>query len=159
MLDSRLNKWKEVVFTMINKCFICMTNRRTFSHSQNILNKSDYATLGLKENAAKEEVKKAYYELAKMHHPDTKRHKIDEGVSFYEISEAYKRLLHEKDHGKTINKNRRNLDQPGWYGWDSRESYFNETRVVLRKMNIAFRLVFLCLFSCLILRNIFAQYT
>lgn len=49
-----------------------------------------YSILGLESSASAEEIKKAYFELAKKYHPDSGT--ADEIKKFYEISEAYEVL-------------------------------------------------------------------
>ena len=52
---------------------------------------SDYRVLGLKASASKGEVKKAYYQLAKVHHPDAGGNP----EKFQEIWVAYNRIMDE----------------------------------------------------------------
>ncbi len=52
--------------------------------------KDYYSTLGIKKEASSEEVKKAYFELAKKYHPDS--NDAAEIEKFHEITEAYKVL-------------------------------------------------------------------
>ena len=115
------------------------------------LNTEDFKTLGLKKNASSREIKLAYYSLAKDLHPDTKTVK-ESNSSFVEINEAYKRLLYYDTFGKSCDSGR-NLNQPGWYGWDPVQSYYSKTRVTLRKINIAIRISLLILFAIVILRK------
>ena len=72
--------------------------------------------------------------------------------SFAEINEAYKRLMYYETFGKSCDSGR-NLNQPGWYGWDPVQSYYSKTRVTLRKINIAIRLSILIVFAIMILRK------
>ena len=61
--------------------------------------REDYIRLGLSENATKEEIKAAYYEKAKLLHPDAGENcKIDDS-EFFELNEAYKRLIYESRYG------------------------------------------------------------
>jgi curved DNA-binding protein CbpA len=52
--------------------------------------KDHYKTLGIKRSATPEEVKKAYFEMAKKHHPDSGDE--TEVRKFHEVAEAYKIL-------------------------------------------------------------------
>ena len=51
--------------------------------------KDYYEILGVKKNSSKDEVKRAYKELAKKYHPDINRHDKNAEEKFKEISEAY----------------------------------------------------------------------
>ena len=115
------------------------------------LNTEDFKTLGLTKDASRREIKMAYYSLAKDLHPDAKTLKHSTR-SFAEINEAYKRLMYYETFGKSCDSGR-NLNQPGWYGWDPVQSYYSKTRVTLRKINIAIRLSILIVFAIMILRK------
>lgn len=52
--------------------------------------KSHYETLGIQESAGQDEIKKAYFELAKKYHPDSGD--VSEIKKFHELSEAYQTL-------------------------------------------------------------------
>ncbi len=58
--------------------------------------KDFYEVLGVKKDATKEEIKKAYRKLAKQHHPDVNENKDDSGKKFREASEAYEVLSDDK---------------------------------------------------------------
>lgn len=55
--------------------------------------KNYYKILGVSRTASNEEIKKAYYRLAKIYHPDVSNGKKDALNKFYEISEAYQTLI------------------------------------------------------------------
>ncbi len=55
-----------------------------------------YNILGVSKNAGKEEIKKAYKELAKKHHPDLHKGDKEKEAKFKEINEAYKILSDDK---------------------------------------------------------------
>ena len=129
---------------------------RNLSTSRTYLNIEDFKTLGLRKNASRKEIKEAYYSLAKFHHPDTRRIK-ESTKSFSEITEAYKRLLYYDTYNRRSESDR-NLNQPGWYGWDPVLSYYSKPRVFLRKMNIAIRSILLILFAFMILRKTINDY-
>ncbi len=54
--------------------------------------KDFYKILGVSRTATTEEVKRAFYRLAKIYHPDVARGKKDTIEKFYEINEAYQVL-------------------------------------------------------------------
>lgn len=55
--------------------------------------KDYYKILGVSRIASNEEIKKAYYRLVKIYHPDVYNGKKDALNKFYEISEAYQTLI------------------------------------------------------------------
>ena len=71
-----------------------------------------YEVLGISKNATKDEIKKAYKQLAKKYHPDI--NKENDGEKFKEISEAYAVL---SDDNKKAQ-----YDQYGHAGFDQRFS-------------------------------------
>ncbi len=75
--------------------------------------KDYYKILGVSRTATIEEVKKAFYRLAKIYHPDAARGNPKALEIFYEINEAYqvlgnieKRLKYSLEYQKFIAKNR-----------------------------------------------------
>ena len=73
--------------------------------------KDPYETLGVDKSADESEIKKAYYKLAKEHHPDKNPDNREESTErFKEVQEAYEVL---KDPSK-----RSNYDRFGWNGVD-----------------------------------------
>jgi len=53
----------------------------------------DYHTLGVPENATKDEIKAAYFTKAKQFHPDSSKSGSRDSAEFQKLNEAYKRLL------------------------------------------------------------------
>lgn len=67
-----------------------------------------YARLGLVRSATQTEIKKAYYKLSMIHHPDKNDGCQSSALKFREITEAYEilanpRTRQEYDRGKVIN--------------------------------------------------------
>ncbi|XP_065181576.1 dnaJ homolog subfamily A member 3, mitochondrial-like [Sycon ciliatum] len=58
--------------------------------------KNFYDILGIGKTASQSEIKKAYYKLAKEHHPDANRSNPDASKKFAEIAEAYEALGNEE---------------------------------------------------------------
>lgn len=55
--------------------------------------KDYYKILGVSRTSSNEEIKKAYYRLAKIYHPDVCNGNKEALSKFYEISEAYQTLI------------------------------------------------------------------
>ncbi|XP_071127166.1 protein tumorous imaginal discs, mitochondrial-like isoform X3 [Mytilus edulis] len=69
----------------------CCLHRKIHRSSPN--NKKDYyELLGVPKNADAKAIKKAYYELAKKHHPDVSKNDAGSAKKFQEVSEAYEVL-------------------------------------------------------------------
>ncbi|KAK7275811.1 hypothetical protein RIF29_16935 [Crotalaria pallida] len=66
---------------------------RVFSTS---VERDYYKTLGVRENASQNEIKKAYYSLAKKYHPDANKNNPSAKRKFQEIREAYEILRDSK---------------------------------------------------------------
>jgi len=64
--------------------------------------REDYIRLGVSEKATKEEIKAAYFEKAKQLHPDansSSENEVQNQTEFFELNEAYKRLMYESKYG------------------------------------------------------------
>ncbi|CAH0383380.1 unnamed protein product [Bemisia tabaci] len=66
--------------------------RNQFHTSKSLLGKDYYDILGIPRNASPQEVKKAYYQLAKKYHPDQNKTDPNASKKFQEVSEAYEVL-------------------------------------------------------------------
>ena len=139
------------------ECFYALISRRGFHVNRILEYREDYDKLGLNDSAGEKEVKEAYYRLAKQLHPDAKQNKSS-SKEFYEVTQAYRRLLKDVQQGRNNFKRsetERNLDHPGWYGFDSRQSYYSKNRVLARKINMIFKVSILSMFGFFIMLNIF----
>jgi curved DNA-binding protein CbpA len=74
----------------------------------NKLNKSNYEILGINSNCTKEEVKSAYYKLAKLFHPDLNNNSLNI-IKFQEIQKAYQAILIERENENTLRVENNNL--------------------------------------------------
>ncbi|GFS55919.1 protein tumorous imaginal discs, mitochondrial [Trichonephila clavipes] len=86
------------------------SQKQTIHTSSYYFAKDYYKILGIPRNASQKEIKKAYYDLAKKHHPDTNKSDPESESKFQEVSEAYEVLGDE-------NK-RQHYDQFGTAGGD-----------------------------------------
>ena len=151
-----------------NMLCCCLHQKITWSSARNMFTstkplwfREDYDKLEIKKNASRKEIKAAYFQKAKELHPDSRHIKnMDLQFQFYELNEAYQRLMTEAAFGGNsydYSKNdsqKRTMDQRGWYaGPDSRQSYFSNTRVFLRKVNMAFKCLVLLFFGCVIIKQ------
>eukprot|EP00092_Neocalanus_flemingeri_P004599 GFUD01004955.1.p1 GENE.GFUD01004955.1~~GFUD01004955.1.p1 ORF type:complete len:229 (-),score=43.82 GFUD01004955.1:44-730(-) len=73
----------------------------SFHNCQATMYREDYIKLGIPQNSTKEEIKAAYFVKAKQLHPDAKSSgQSDESqAEFFELNEAYKRLMYESKFG------------------------------------------------------------
>ncbi|PAA91407.1 hypothetical protein BOX15_Mlig019566g1 [Macrostomum lignano] len=72
----------------------CLARRRLHS-SRQLLKRDYYEVLGVGRQASQKDIKKAYYELAKKHHPDVNKNDPTAAKRFQEVSEAYEVLSDE----------------------------------------------------------------
>jgi len=72
-----------------------------FHSCQSNLYREDYLKLGIPHNASKEEIKAAYFTRAKQLHPDanSSSQSDETKAEFFELNEAYKRLIYESKFG------------------------------------------------------------
>ncbi|XP_076039762.1 dnaJ homolog l(2)tid, mitochondrial isoform X2 [Oratosquilla oratoria] len=63
-----------------------------FHTSASVLGRDYYEVLGIPRNASQKDIKKAYYKLAKQHHPDVNKNDPSAQKKFTEVSEAYEVL-------------------------------------------------------------------
>jgi DnaJ-class molecular chaperone len=68
-----------------------------------------YKILGLKSSASQDEIKKSYYKLALMYHPDHAKEKSE--IKFKEISNAYS-IVGNEDLRKSYDSDRANFVKP-----------------------------------------------
>jgi len=73
-----------------------VTNITRRSYSSNVQSKTHYDILGIPRHASQKEIKSAYYELAKRHHPDVNKNDSLSAKEFAAVSEAYE-ILGDKD--------------------------------------------------------------
>ncbi|XP_054719641.1 protein tumorous imaginal discs, mitochondrial-like [Uloborus diversus] len=75
------------------RCLPYQFNCRSFHVSHHSLSRADlYKVLGVSRNASQNEIKKAYYQLAKKYHPDTNKNDPEAAKKFQEVSAAYEVL-------------------------------------------------------------------
>lgn len=93
-----------------------------------MLHKDPYKVLGLDQNATKDEVKKAYYSLAKKYHPDMQKDLVAKELAeekMAEINEAYDMI----QSGQTGNSNQQtHQDNPYTnYGnpWQQQQTWYD----------------------------------
>ena len=67
-------------------------SKRLFSTTVSVLSKNYYEILAVPKNSSQGDVKKAYYQLAKKHHPDRNRDDPKAAAIFQDIAEAYEVL-------------------------------------------------------------------
>ncbi|KAI5054353.1 hypothetical protein GOP47_0030715 [Adiantum capillus-veneris] len=75
----------------------CLNEKRCFhSSGQAMAGRNYYDVLGVSKGSSQSEIKKAYYGLAKKHHPDTNKGDPDAEKKFQEIHRAYETLKDEE---------------------------------------------------------------
>lgn len=83
-----------------------------------------YKILGIKKNATKKEIKKAFRKLSKKYHPDVSKEK-DAEDRFKEINEAYEVLYDDTKRSKYDRFGKEGLkDSPSSGGFDPFSSFF-----------------------------------
>ena len=75
-----------------NVCRHFVFSKRSFGSTASVLTKNYYEILAVSKNSSQAEVKKAYYQLAKKHHPDRNRDDPKAAALFQDIAEAYEVL-------------------------------------------------------------------
>ncbi|GAA5898607.1 hypothetical protein JCM8208_004712 [Rhodotorula glutinis] len=90
---STLNGW--VTEPLARRRSAPSSSRSFHASSARALNKNPYSVLGVKKESSANEIKKAYYGLAKRYHPDSSTEK-DAKEKFVEIQEAYDVLSDDK---------------------------------------------------------------
>jgi DnaJ-class molecular chaperone len=139
-----------------------MFNQPGFDHK-----KDYYSMLGVEKNAQEAEIKKAYYKLAKIHHPDLNK---GNDTRFKEINEAYEVLsdpTKRKDYdssrtfGSFTQKFGRKAQQ-GSYKYQDYESVYQEMteeerQQVVERMRVIFSKAILYFFGFIVFCVLFAR--
>lgn len=68
---------------------------------------NNYKILGVDTHSSKEEIKLAYYKLAKLHHPDSKN---PNKINFLKIQQAYEEIMKENNFGQDITYSTKQVD-------------------------------------------------
>ena len=93
--------------------------------------KDYYKTLGIDKKATPKDIKKAYRNLAKKHHPDLNKNDSKSEEKFKEVSEAYELLADPKkrktydDFGNQSNFSSNSDFDPSQYGYNGYQTYSN----------------------------------
>lgn len=100
---------------------LLIANNKSDFHTTCSLNiKNYYQILSVPRNASQKEIKEAYYEKARLHHPDTNKNSSG-SMKFQEISEAYEIL---SDNAKRRTYDSTTLNQPNF----GSHTYQNDVR-------------------------------
>lgn len=97
--NLHLNSWRRNTILTNGNNLLCSNSKilnhrqqQLFHTSSTQLAKNYYKILGVSKNATANEIKKAYYQLAKQYHPDTNQNDPNCSRKFQEVSEAYEVL-------------------------------------------------------------------
>merc|ERR1719232_1862487 len=99
-------------------------SKRTFATTSSLVSKNYYEILAVSKNSSQADVKKAYYKLAKKHHPDRNRDDPKAAVIFQDIAEAYEVL---GDEIKRENYNNTFASSFSTYGFSGKKSDTNQS--------------------------------